>query len=72
MLPNASASAVAQSKPGAAVEHLALGVEDAAERLVDREVGGNGGQQLAEPVELLVVDRGADVAAAEHRLVGPA
>ena len=36
------------------------------------EVGGDGGQQLAEAVELLVVERGADVAAAEHGLVGPA
>ena len=57
----------------AAVEHRLLGLEDPAQRLVD-------GEARREPwsaprraaSSCVVVDRGGDVAAAEHRLVGPA
>ena len=59
-------------EPGAARKHLALGIEDTAERLVYREVGGDRGQQGPEPVELCIVERGADVAAPKDGLVGAA
>jgi hypothetical protein len=47
-------------------EHVALGVEDAAKRLVDREIGRDGRQQFAERSKLSVVERRPDVAAAKH------
>ena len=56
----------------AAFEHRLLGIEDALQSLVDVEAFGDRRQNLAELLQLLVADRSRDVAAAEHRLVGPA
>ena len=66
-LPNASASAVAQSKPSPLSNIVALGVDHAAERLVDRQVVGDRGQRAAEAVEQLAVDRGRRRCAARSR-----
>ena len=57
-------------EPLAALEHRLLGVEDPAQRLVDRQTFGDRGQHLADLGEQGIVDRGGDVAAPEHRLVG--
>ena len=47
----------------ARLEHVALGVEDAREGLVDLEALGNLGQRAAEAVEQLLLDAGIDAAA---------
>ena len=44
-------------------EHLALGIEHAGQRLVDRQAFGNRGQRAAEAVEQLLFDAGGHVAA---------
>ena len=50
-------------EPFAAGEHLLLGLEDAAQRLVDRQIVGHRGERAAETVEQLLLDRGLDIAA---------
>ncbi len=47
----------------AALEHLSLGFEHTAERLVDRKIVGNCGQRAAEAVEQFAFDSGFDIAA---------
>ena len=73
-LPNASASAVAQSKPVAAVEHRRLGVEDARPASCgSSRSSGTRGQRLGRRCRTASSSiAGRDVAAAEHRLVRPA
>ena len=55
-------------EPGAGGEHLALGVEHAGQRLVDRQPFGNRGQRAAQAVEQLLLDPGGHVAARGFRI----